>query len=321
MKVLRRIPARPLTLRRPVAAIGIFDGVHRGHQVILRKAVAMARSVHGTPVAVTFYPHPLAILNPKLVPVPLLSLEQRLEAFASCGIRVALVLPFTRRFSGWTPEEFVRRVLIDCLKARKVVVGHDFGFGKRRSGSVATLKGFGGRFGFEVYAVGPVALAGERIASRRIRQVIQQGEVEKAAQLLSRPPTVVGRVVHGAGRGSRATGFPTANLHPEAGVLPPVGVYAVWGRLQGRRYPGVANVGFRPTFSNGTANSTRRPVLEVHLFGVRRPLYGERLEVAFLKGLRPERRFPSPGALAQAIARDVRAAKRLFALQSKRRVI
>ena len=306
MIILRRIPPRPVRWRAPVAAIGIFDGVHRGHQAILLRAVHRAVRLGGTPAAVTFHPHPLTILAPRLVPSMLLSLDERLRLFASCGIRATLVIPFTQSFSRWSPETFVRKLLVERLHVREVVIGHDFGFGRGRSGSVETLKEFGRRLGFQVHVVPPFRLGGERIASHRIREVIRQGDLAQAARLLGHPSMAMGRVVRGRGRGV-GLGFPTANLKVEAGVLPPVGVYAVWARVEGRRKirPGMANLGYRPTFDRRSGH----PLLEVHLFGEDRPLYGRRLEVAFVRRLRPEKKFSSPAALGRQLALDARRAR------------
>ncbi len=306
MNVLRRLPTRPLRRSSPVAAIGIFDGVHRGHQAILKKAARRASFLKGTPAAITFFPHPLTVLAPALVPSLLLSLEQRLKAFQRCGIRVALVIPFTKAFSRLSPQDFVEQILVERLKVREVVVGHDFGFGKGRLGTVDTLRALGGQFGFKVHVVAPIRVGGERISSRRIRDLIREGKLSKASQLLGRPVTAVGRVVRGTRRGKNL-GFPTANLKVEAGVLPSVGVYAVRGQVNGRRYTGMANVGFRPTFEGPSSHAS--PLLEVHLFGVTRSLYGQHLEVAFLKRLRSERRFPSAWALTRQLILDARRAR------------
>ena len=327
MITLRRIPTCPLRRKALVAAIGIFDGVHVGHQAILRKAVSRARAMKGTPMAITFYPHPLQVLAPKLLPPLLLSLDQRLRVFESCGVRLTLVIPFNRSFSRWAPQTFVRRLLVERLGVREVVVGHDFGFGAGRSGTVEMLASLGMTHGFKVHAVAPVRKGAERIASRQIREMIRKGELSKAARFLGRPVGLVGRVVHGTGRGRRI-GFPTANLHLEAGVLPPVGVYAVGVWLGGRPVPGMANIGFRPTFPGKAAAASGRrttnpswcaaaPLLEVHLLGLRRSLYGRRLELAFLGRLRNETRFPSAQALAAQLRRDARRARVLFALHPK----
>ena len=314
MVILHGIPRRPLNLRAPVAAIGIFDGVHLGHQVILRKAVARAKAYQGAPVAVTFDPHPCTVLHPQVVPPLILSLEQRLRWFAQCGIQAAVVIPFTRSFSRWSPERFVKGFLVDRLQVQEVVVGHDFCFGLNRSGTVETLRQLAARYRFNVRVVQPVIRNGERVSSRRIRELIRQGDLVRVQRMLGRPAGVVGKVIHGAGRGGKL-GFPTANLKLEAGVLPPVGVYAVRAAVGGRSHAGMANVGFRPTFRGQTPQehlSTREPLLEVHLFGQRRSLHGKRLEVEFYKRLRTERRFRSPQALVRQLARDATRAKRFL---------
>lgn len=297
-----------------MAAIGIFDGVHTGHQAILKKAAARARALDGTPVAVTFYPHPLSVLKPAHAPELLMPLSDRIRAIAGSGVPQVRVIPFTRSFSRWSPERFVRRILLDRLKVREVVVGHDFGFGAGRAGTPDTLRRLGSVYGFRTWVMPPVRRGGERVSSRRIRERIRRGELAAAARLMGRPVSVWGTVVRGSGRGAKL-GFPTANIKREAGILPLHGVYVVRARLGGRSYPGMANLGRRPTFGG------KNLVLEVHLFGVRRRLYGRRLEVVFVRRLRGERRFPSPAALAGQLARDAARAERVFALQAPRRVV
>ena len=311
-----------------VAALGIFDGVHRGHQKILVQAVARARRLRGRAVAITFDPHPLTVLHPKRAPPRLMSLEDRRAAFADCGIRASRVLSFTRSFSRWSPQRFVREILIRSLGVREVVVGHDFRFGADRIGTPETLRELGKQYGFRVWVAAAVRIGGERVSSGRIREQIAAGDLRSAARFLGRPPSVTGRVVRGAGRGARL-GFPTANLKVESGLLPPVGVYAVAAskRVPGLRpgtlscsplRAGMANLGRRPTFDRAGG---RAPLLEVHLFGVRRRLYGRRLRVQFLQHLRAERRFASAEALSRQLDRDARRAKRVFALQARWRMV
>ncbi|MBI3323006.1 MAG: riboflavin biosynthesis protein RibF [Candidatus Omnitrophica bacterium] len=307
-----------------VVAIGIFDGVHRGHRFILARAVRRARALGATPVAVTFHPHPLAVLRPGRQPEMLLSLNQRLRLFSEAGIRRTVVIPFTRGFARWPADRFMEEVLAGRLRAREVLVGHDFCFGRARAGTVETLRRGGRRLGFSTRVIGPVRAGGRRVSSGEVRRRIGAGDLAGARRMLGRPPSVVGRVARGAGRGA-AMGFPTANLRVEAGVLPPVGVYAVRARVCARRPApgawrwGMANLGYRPTFLNKVPG---RPgpfaVLEVHLFGLRRRLYGKRLEVEFIRRLRAERRFPSAAALARQLARDASQAK---ALQRRRWVV
>lgn len=309
MRVLREIPKHPLFFQNVVTAIGIFDGVHLGHQAILKKAVSRARALSGTAAAVTFHPHPLSVLKPSLVPDPLLSLEDRLKVFEELGIQAALVIPFTRSFSRWSHQDFIRRLLVKVLSVREVVVGHDFGFGRGRRGSVSTLRLLGAEAGFKTHVVAPVRVAGHRVSSAGIREKIRQGELNGAAASLGRPVFVVGRVVRGSGRGKRL-GVPTANLRVMAGVLPREGVYAVRAQVHGRWYGGMANLGVRPTFDGGKGKEA--PLLEVHLFGQHRSLYGAELKVQFVRRLRAERRFPSPKALIRQLARDATRAEALL---------
>ncbi len=329
MVVLRRLPRFPLgpvpQFPAPAAALGIFDGVHRGPRAILGMAVRLARKSRGTPVAITFHPHPLSVLRPAAAPALLMSLERRLEAFSRLGIRTALVVPFTRAFSRWSPERFVDEVLVRRLNVRDVVVGTNFRFGHGRRGTVKTLERLGRRNGFRVHPVAPVRSGGARVSSGKLREWIHQGKLQKVRRLMKGPAIVAGKGVRGAGRG-RGLGFATANLRVESGILPPVGVYAVRVWTGGRRYAGMANLGHRPTFRRLRDRETKRPrdpqalslsvsqslsppLLEVHLFGLSHPLYRKRLEVEFVRRLRAERRFSSPQALARQLVVDARRAK------------
>ena len=260
-------------------------------------------------MAFTFDPHPTQVLAPRHVPKLLLSLEGRLDHFSALGIRAVRVIPFTQAFSKWSPEKFVQQLLVNELGAVEVVVGHDFGFGKGRSGSVATLKALGRQLGFRVHAVSPVCSRGQRIASAQIRQMIAAGRLEVVARFLGRAPTVTGRIIHGAGRGKKL-GFSTANLKVAAGILPPVGVYVVEAYLGKRRLGGMANLGFRPTFEKRSRSG--QPTLEVHFFGAHRSLYGKTMELAFIKRLRAEHRFASPQALARQLNRDASLAQQIL---------
>ncbi len=289
-------------MKRPVVAIGIFDGVHRGHQAILKRAVSRARVTSGTPVALTFYPHPLTILKPSVAPPLILSLKGRTEAMKQRGIKQVVVCAFTRRFSRLSPEQFVDQVLVKKLRAQQVVVGHDFGFGKGRKGSIRTLRVLGNQRGFRVLVVGPQRVGRERISSRLIRRSIQSGRLDFARRCLGVSPSLEGQVVRGAGRGKKM-GVPTANIKVTSGVLPPCGVYAVWVKGAGPRVVlGVANLGFRPTVGG---KRTTQPVLEVHFLGsMHRKLRGKVLQVALGTQLRNERKFPSLKALVAQIKQD-----------------
>lgn len=291
---------------RIVAALGVFDGVHRGHQQILRTAVRRARAIRGTAVAVTFHPHPQAILHPAQSPPSLMSLAHRLMLMERLGIRWVLVIPFTKQFARLKPAAFCARILGHELQAREVVVGHNFAFGRDRSGTTALLRRWGAAQGVRVHIVPPVVVRRHRVSSSRIRRAIERGHLARAALLLGRPVSLRGRVVHGASRGA-ALGFPTANLALDHEAMPPCGVYAVTVRCLGRRWGGVLNLGLRPTFERRTT-----PLAEVHIFRFHRSIYDDWVDVQFLAKLRPERAFPSREALARQIRRDVARARQLL---------
>ncbi len=288
-----------------VAVLGVFDGVHRGHQTLFRKAVVRARRLNLPSVAVTFDPHPAAVLHPKLKLCMLLSLHQRLGYIRAAGIDRVVVIPFTRAFSRWPARRFVQSVLIGALHIKELVVGHDFRFGYDRAGNAALLARQGREHGFKTWVVAPVRSGGRRVSSRAIREWIAAGDLFRARRALGRAPSVVGKVVHGDQRG-RQIGFATANLRIEAGVLPPNGVYAARILLGGRRYRAMVNIGVRPTFSKKEIH----PRLEAHLLDFKASLYGRRLELEFVKRLRDEKKFASAEALAAQLKRDAARTRR-----------
>jgi len=291
-----------------VVTVGVFDGVHRAHQRLIRTAVRMARRTRGTSIAVTFDPDPQHVLDPVREHPALMPLAARVKQFASLGLDWVWVIPFTRRFARLSANAFVRRVLIGRLRARAVVVGERFVFGHGRRGDLAVLRAVGAAHGMQVVSVRDVTHAGAPISSSRIRRAIASGHLHAARALLGRPPALYGTVVRGLGRGRRL-GFPTANLRLTAQVIPPRGVYAVTvqGLAARRAWPGVMNLGVRPTFGPGAL------VCEVHLLGFAGTLLGIPVEVALLARLREERCFPSAQALRRQIRRDLLRARRLLA--------
>ena len=315
-----RVPAPPL--RRAVATIGMFDGVHLGHQRLIQTTVRWAKRLHAASVVVTFHPDPQQVLNAH-TPPPLTSLERRLELINGLGVDVVWVLPFTRAFSRLTPEVFVHEVLRARLRAAAVVVGETFAFGRDRRGDLRMLRALGRREGMRVVVVPPVRRGGAPVSSSRIRALLQQGQWRRAAQLLGHPVELAGSVIRGTGRGARL-GFPTANLALGRTVTPPRGVYAVDVLAAGRHWPGVMNVGVRPTFTARPSGSARSAgtvgvpasgsamVCEAYLDGFRGRLYGRRLTVLLRARLRDERKFATPEALARQISRDVGRARALL---------
>ncbi|MBI4343841.1 MAG: riboflavin biosynthesis protein RibF [Candidatus Omnitrophica bacterium] len=323
MRLLRgRAAARPS--RRAVVTVGVFDGVHLAHQQLVRRTVALARRLKGMSVVVTFDPDPHTVLHPSTAPPALMPLGMRCYWLQRLGAGRVWVIPFTRRFARTSAAQFVQRVLIGRLQAVALVVGEDFAFGRGRAGTLQTLRRLGAARGMRIEALAPVRRpsrpgrgGGRPISSSRIRALIARGRLDGAARLLGRPAALYGTVVRGAGRG-RALGFPTANVRLCPQVTPPRGVYAV--RVQalrglshrvqrpaGRAWPGVMNLGVRPTFGGGPV------VCEVYLFGFSGALLHRPVCISLLARLRAERRFATPSALSRQIARDARRARTLLA--------
>lgn len=304
----------PADLGACVVTLGNFDGVHLGHKAVLARAMDEAAALNLPAVAVTFEPHPIAVLRPDQAPELLTSLAQKLERLAMTGLYATLVLPFTREFAAQTPEEFVRTTLVDALHAKVVVVGVDTRFGVRNSGNVDTLRELAARYGFAVVAVEDVGEHG-RWSSTQIRELTQGGDVAMAAKVLGRPHVVRGVVVHGDHRG-RGLGFPTANLAPELeGLIPADGVYAGWlvrsdlpAEASERTLPAAVSIGTNPTF-DGVQRRVEAYVLDRDDLD----LYGELVAIEFVDRLRPTLRFDSVDDLVVQMHDDVQRCRHILA--------
>lgn len=289
-------------------AIGVFDGVHRGHQQVMSDLTVLAGERGLVPVALTFDPHPLEFLAPDRAPDLLTTVEQRASLLAKCGVEILGVLPFLE-IRDLDPRAFVTEILSLRLKASVIAVGENFRFGRDRGGDPALLETLGGRLGFSVEVVEMIGDGGSDgpISSTRIREMLVNGEVGQAAKLLGRNFELVGPVIHGDARG-RTIGFPTANLHiPDRMAVPANGVYAVWVTCEGVRHRAVVNIGVRPTF--GVSART----IEAHLLEFDGDLYGRTLSLAFVERIRPERRFDTVEALVTQIGVDRDAAAHILA--------
>lgn len=296
--------------RRSALSIGIFDGIHLGHQHIFTRVVQAARAARPAliPGVVTFDPHPLRLLRPQQAPPLIATLEQRLAGFRQFGLEAALLLPFDRALSLLSPEDFVSAILVDKLRAAVVFVGENFRFGHRQAGDVKLLEALGARHGFTVELVSPVREAQEIVSSTAIRRAVQQGDPLRAAQFLGRPFSLTGKIQPGAGRG-RTLLFPTLNLAPEQQLLPRTGVYVTETVLNGKRFPSVTNVGVRPTVDSAATQI----VVESHLLDFDQRITAGSIEVRFLRRLRDEIKFPNVDALRAQIARDIEQARAFFA--------
>ena len=298
---LARIPG-PLFL-----AVGVFDGVHLGHQAVILRALAAAQRDGGTAVVVTFDPHPVRVLRPSHAPRLLTSTAHKLRLIRALGVMHQLVIHFDLNFAATPPEDFIRALAAAARPLREICVGFEWSFGKGRAGNLALLERLGAQLGFAEVGVPAVEIDGEIVSSTLIRRAVEAGDLGRAARLLGREFTILGTVVEGD-RVGRTLGFPTANLSAHNEQYPPNGVYAVEARRGNQVVAGVANIGVRPTVKH--AGGER--LLEVHLFDFDQDIYGEDLEITFRKFLRPEQKFAGLDALRAQIARDVEAARAVF---------
>lgn len=289
-------------------AIGVFDGVHRGHQRILLEAVEQARSSGALSAAVTFYPHPEALLRPRSAPRMLTSLERKAQLLEALGLDELVVVRFDLDFAQLSPELFCRKVLSDHLGARLVYVGENFRFGHQGLGTPADLAAYGVEHGFRVRPVALVEESGEVISSTRIRDLLRRGRVAEASGLLGRPHRIEGAVISGAGRGGRVLEAPTANLSPERHMaLPRLGIYVTRSTVEGTGvHSSVTSVGTNPTFEKD-----RKVRVETVLLDYRGDLYGKHMAVDFLAKIRAQRTFPDAASLAAQIKRDIEFARQV----------
>ncbi|MFO7768969.1 MAG: bifunctional riboflavin kinase/FAD synthetase [bacterium] len=298
----------PPALPGPVVTIGSFDGIHRGHQALIGRVQEKAAERDGTGILLTFEPHPQRVIAPGSAP-PLLTLrEEKLPLLEAEGLETTVILPFNRALSEVEAEDFVRDILVDRLGVKYLVLGYDHAFGRGRRGRPELLREMAPGLGFDLEVLEAVTEGDEAITSSLIRRELEGGDVERAARLLGRPYSMVGYVVKGDRRGTRM-GFPTANLAPPSKekCIPGNGVYAVRARVREEMMSGVCSIGTRPTFE------TRGRTVEVHLFEFEGEIYGESLELRFLRRLREEIKFEHPEALQKQIGLDITEAKRILA--------
>jgi riboflavin kinase/FMN adenylyltransferase len=306
METLRSI-SELSKLRCPIfLAIGVFDGVHLGHQAVISTSAEHARAADGTPVVVTFDPHPEKVLRPEAAPHLLTATSHKIALIRNLGVGHLLIIAFDKQFAATEPEDFVQQLVKHSRPLREICVGHEWSFGRNRRGNLELLNQFGARFDFGVVGIRPVTVDGELVSSTTIRQAVEAGDLQKAARMLGREYTILGTVVSGDNRGKNI-GFPTANLSAHNEQFPPNGVYFAEARLDGLIYPGVVNLGYRPTVGTGKSERT----LEIHLFDFERDIYGKDLEVRFIRYLRPEKKFENVEALVRQIDLDVKQAREL----------
>lgn len=309
--IYRNLKVIPADFGPCAITIGNFDGVHQGHREILRRVVALARQQGWKSAVLTFDPHPAKLVAPASAPRLLTTMDQRARTIFDQGINEILILPFTPEIAALEPEDFIRVILVDKLKARAVLVGTNFHFGKRAAGNAAMLEELGGRYSFEAEIVQPVVWRQRVISSSEIRRLIEAGDVSSACRMLGQPYALRGLVVPGEGRGSKQT-VPTLNLETKAEVLPKNGVYVTRTRERGadgrtaREWPSITNVGYRPTFDG------HHLTIETYLLATLEGAPPQEIAVEFLRWVRDERKFENAEALKAQIQRDVNRAQTYF---------
>lgn len=292
--------------RPTVLTLGVFDGLHLGHQLIMQTVVERARAVGAVPTVITFEPHPREVLHPESAPPLLQTFDQKIEALGVLRIEQTIVIHFDKQFAQIRAQDFLRDAVVERLHAKEVYLGCGFAFGHGREGNIDLLRSVSQSLNFFADEVPEVRLRGRRVSSSRIRELLQQGRVNLARRMLGRPYGVEGRVVRGAERGV-TLGFPTANLHPQNRVIPCNGVYVTATLIEGQWRRSVTNIGTRPTFESGGATS-----VETFVMNYSGDLYGDVVRVRFLHRLRDERKFGSVDELKSQIARDVARAQDYF---------
>lgn len=308
MKVIGQARELQTKGRKVCLAIGVFDGVHLGHQQVIRQTIADARQHEAIAVALTFDRHPNSVVAPEHTPALIYSLPQKLRAIEAAGVDATLLVEFTKEFSAKTGETFVRELIQGFGAIYSICVGAEFTFGHKRSGNVALLRQLGAEFHFHVHGLAALALDGEPVSSTRIRDCIRSGNLDGASQMLGRSHAIAGKVLEGDRLG-RTLGAPTANIDISGLCLPPNGVYAVHAEVRGNIYRAVANLGVRPTLNNPGPQQR----FEVHLLDFNGDLYGAEVEVTFVEKLRAEQKFASLDELKKQIAMDIKGAAKIFA--------
>ena len=304
MEIIKGIENLKRPLKNPVVTLGNFDGVHLGHQTIFKRVKEEALKLHGEGIVITFDPHPLKVLaSEKFLPL-LTPFRKKMVLIEKSGIEVVLCIEFSLAFSEIPPLEFIKDILVEKVKVKKIIIGYNYHFGKGQKGDAQTLKEAGKVFNFEVEVVKPLKVEHTIVSSSKIRALIQKGEVEEASKLLGRNYPIIGKVVEGAKRG-HTLGFPTANLEISDELYPKVGVYAVEVVWHQQRFKGLANVGFNPTFSSGHTEPEGCFSLEVHILNFHQEIYGEEIQVDFKKRIRDEVRFNSTSDLIHQIQKDI----------------
>ena len=311
MKVLYGLGQARKNFKNCVLAIGVFDGLHVGHQELIRTMIRRARTSGSQAIVLTFSSHPVHVLHPEIPLSLIVSFDYRLKLIEDLGVDGCFVVRFTKKFAHLSPDKFIRNYLIDGLKAQAVFVGDDFRFGQNRTGTIEIFKELGRRWELEVHGVHPVLGNRHKVSSTDIRSLIVQGKLDEAKKYLGRNVSIMGTVRQGDLRG-RALGFPTANIYPTHEVIPPLGVYAVKVVIGKKKYHGMTNIGRRPSFPSRNELIN----IETHIFNFKKNIYGQKIIVEFINRIRDEKAFLSKEKLVAQLEKDEQKVRSFFKQRS-----
>lgn len=302
MEIIRELGNLNKSYPNTVLTIGNFDGVHLGHQKILSMVMKEARARKGTPMVMTFDPHPMKVLAPERDVRLLITFEEKVRLMKSAGIRVLLSIPFTKEFANMLPDHFITEVLANKIRAKAIIIGSQYAFGKNKKGTIDLLRRRGKQYGFTVHAVRHAKIHGHIVSSSSIRTLLMKGAVKEVSLFLGRAYSIEGKVIRGKGRGQKILHIPTANITTPVEISPKEGVYAVRIGWEGNIFNGVANIGKNPTFGNADVS------YEVHIFNFSGNLLGKNLRIYFLDRIRNEQTFPDTESLEKRIREDMKQA-------------
>ena len=303
MQVIKGFEKYPSFSSESILAIGNFDGIHLGHQKILQLLEEKAKNQALPSLVLTFSPHPEKILGGKIIKM-IQTLDQRVREIKKIGIKAVLIVPFDEKFSSLPGQDFIQKIVVNTLKAKVVIIGENFRFGKNREGDISLLRQSASRFNFQVYSIPPVVKDRMTVSSSLIRSSLQDGKIELANDLLGRLYEIEGKVIKGKSRG-KALGFPTANIETENEIIPP-GVFITTAWIDSKSFPSLTNVGNRPTFN------PQETIIESYIINLNKNLYGEKIKINFIKKIRDEIKFKTPDDLSQQIKKDLEKAKDYF---------
>ncbi len=298
MRVVRDFN-RYCDINNPVVALGNFDGIHIGHQALIKKTVDTAKKIDGAAVLFTFYPHPIKVVEKRREPFIIQTFKEKVKIAESLGIETVVCARFTKSFANMHPEDFIKDILIDKLRVKSVCVGHDYTFGKDGRGGIKTLREYANRYGFELSVIPPVKIDGIIVSSSRIREFLRVGNVKYANKFLGRPYKISGVVKKGDGRGA-SLGFPTANIYPKNEIILKNGVYAAYVYVDSKKYKAAVNVGNNPTFKGVDKH------IEVFIMEFNENIYSKKIEIEFVDFIREEKRFRKVDELIARIDKDIK---------------